>query len=81
MLKHIDSENWIFCGCTSSAPHLHTLDNIIYSTQSDAIQKRRLYFNSTYYKNNIYDKMKAEVAMLKNEGIEIEVAQINEIAL
>jgi len=25
--------------------------------------------------------MKAEVAMLKNEGIEIEVAQINEIAL
>ena len=81
LLKHIDSENWIFCGCTSSAPHLHTLANIIYSTQSDAIQKRRLYFNSTYYKNNIYDKMKAEVAMLKNEGIEIEVAQINEIAL
>lgn len=81
LLKHIDSENWIFCGCTSSAPHLHTLANIIYSPRPDAIQKRRLYFNSTYYKNNIYDKMKAEVAMLKNEGIEIEVAQINEIAL
>lgn len=81
LLTYIDSENWIFCGCTSSAPHLHTLANIIYSPQSDAIQKRRLYFNSTYYKNNIYDKIKVEVSMLKNEGIEIEVAQVNEIAL
>lgn len=81
LLKHIDSENWIFCGCTSSAPHFHTLANIVYQPVSDAVQKRNLFFNSVYYKNNIYDKMKAEEAMLKNEGIEIEVAQINEIAI
>lgn len=81
LLKHIDSENWIFCGCTSSAPHLHTLANIVYQPTSNAVQKRNLYFNSAYYKNNIYDKMKAEVPMLKKEGIEIEVIRINEIAL
>ena len=81
LLKHIDSPNWIFCGRTSSAPHLHTLANIIYQPLLDAIQKRRLCFNSPYYKNDICNKMKIKVPMLKKEGIEIDVAQINEIAL
>ena len=52
LLKHIDSPNWIFCGCTSSAPHLHTLANIIYQPLLDAIQKRRLCFNSFYYRDS-----------------------------
>ena len=81
LLKHIDSPNWIFCGCTSSAPHLHTLANIIYQPLLDAIQKRKLCFNSFYYKNDIYNKMKTKVPVLVKEGIEIEVLQINEIAL
>ena len=81
LLKHIDSPNWIFCGRTSSAPHLHTLANIIYQPLLDAIQKRRLCFNSPYYKNDICNKMKIKVPMLKKEGIEIDVAQINDIAL
>ena len=81
LLKHIDSPNWIFCGCTSIAPHLHTLANIIYQPLLDAIQKRRLCFNSFYYKNDIYNKMKTKVPVLVKEGIEIEVLQINEITL
>lgn len=81
LLKHIDSPNWIFCGCTSTAPHLHTLANIIYQPLSDVIQKRRLCFNSFDYKNKIFDKMKNKIPVLKKEGIEIEVEQINEIAL
>lgn len=81
LLKHIDSPNWIFCGYTSSAPHLHTLANIIYQPLLDDIQKRRLCFNSPYYKNDIYYKMKNKVPILKKEGIEIEVVQINEITL
>lgn len=81
LLKHIDNPNWIFCGCTSSAPHLHTLANIIYQPLLDAIQKRKLCFNSFYYKNDIYNKMKTKVPVLVKEGIEIEVLQINEIAL
>ena len=52
LLKHIDSPNWIFCGCTSSAPHLHTLANFIYQPLLDAIQKRRLCFNSFYYRDS-----------------------------
>lgn len=81
LLKHIDSPNWIFCGSTSSAPHLHTLANIIYQPLLDNIKKRRLYFNSSYYKNDIYNKMKTKVSVLEKEGIEIEVVQINEITL
>lgn len=81
LLKHIDSQNWIFCGSTSSAPHLHTIANIVYQPISDFIQKRRLYFNSHYYKNDIYNKIKTKVSMLKDEGVEIEVSQINEITL
>lgn len=80
-LKHIDSPNWIFCGCTSSAPHLHTLANIIYQPLSDVIHKRRLCFNLPYYKNDICNKMKIKIPMLKKEEIEIEVEQINEITL
>lgn len=81
LLKHIDSPNWIFCGCTSSAPNLHTLANIIYQSLSDVIQKRRLCFNLPYYKNNICNRMKMKVPILKKEGIEIDVVQINEITL
>ena len=81
LLKHIDSEYWIFCGYTSSAPHLHTLANIIYQPLSDAIQRRILCFNSAYYNNDIYNKMITRVPMLMKEGIEIEVTQINEIVL
>ena len=81
LLKHIDSPNWIFCGCTSIAPHLHTLANIIYQPLLDSIQKRILCFNSFYYKNDIYNKMKTKVPVLVKEGIEIEVLQINEITL
>lgn len=81
LLKHIDSPNWIFCGCTSSAPHLHTLANIIYQPLLDTIQKRSLCFNSFYYKNDIYNKMKTKVPVLEKEGIKIEVLQINEITL
>lgn len=81
LLKHIDSPNWIFCGCTNSAPHLHTLANIIYQPLSDAVQKHKLYFNSPYFKNNICNIMKAKVKVLKREGVEIEVVQINEITL
>ncbi len=80
-LKHIDSPNWVFCGCTSSAPHLHTIANIIYQPLLDAIQKRRLCFNLSYYKNDIYNKVTTKVPMLKKKGIEIEVVQINEIIL
>lgn len=81
LLKHIDSQNWIFCGSTDTAPHIHTIANIVYQPISDFIQKRRLYFNSCYYKNDIYNKMKTKVLMLKDEGVEIEVLQINEITL
>lgn len=81
LLKHIDSQNWIFCGSTDTAPHIHTIANIVYQPISDFIQKRRLYFNSRYYKNDIYNKMKTKVLMLKDEGVEIEVLQINEITL
>ena len=81
LLKHIDSPSWIFCGCTSTAPHLHTLANIIYRPLLDAIQKRRLCFNSSDYQNNIFNKMKNKIAVLEKEGIEIEVEQINEITL
>lgn len=81
LLKHIDSPNWIFCGCTSSAPHLHAIVNIIYQPLLNTIKKRILCFNSTYYKNDIYNKMKNKVQMLKKEGIEIDVEQINEITL
>ncbi len=81
LLKHIDSQNWIFCGSTSTAPHLHTIANIVYQPISDFIQKRRLYFNSRYYKNDIYNKIKTRTSMLKDEGEEIEVSQINEISL
>lgn len=81
LLKHIDSQNWIFCGSTDTAPHIHTIANIVYQPISDFIQKRRLYFNSLYYKNDIYNKMKTKVLMLKDEGVEIEVSQINEITL
>ena len=81
LLKHIDSQNWIFCGSTSTAPHLHTFANIVYQPISGSIQKRRLFFNSHYYKNDIYNKMMTKVLMLKDEGIEIEVLQINEITL
>ena len=81
LLKHIDSPSWIFCGCTSTAPHLHTLANIIYQPLLDAIQKRRLCFNSSDYQNNIFNKMKNKIAVLEKEGIEIEVEQINEITL
>lgn len=81
LLKHIDSQNWIFCGSTSTAPHLHTFANIVYQPISDFIQKRRLFFNSRYYKNDIYNKMMTKASMLKDEGIEIEVLQINEITL
>lgn len=81
LLTHIDSQNWIFCGSTDTAPHIHTVANIVYQSTSDYIQKRRLYFNSRYYKNDIYNKMKTKTPMLKDEGIEIEVLQINEISL
>jgi len=81
LLTHIDSQNWIFCGSTDTAPHIHTVANIVYQPTSDYIQKRRLYFNSRYYKNDIYNKMKTKTPMLKDEGIEIEVLQINEITL
>lgn len=81
LLEHIDSPNWIFCGSTSTAPHLHTLANIIYQPLLDTIQKRRLCFNSPYYKNDIYNKMETKVPVLEKEGIEIEVVQINEITL
>ncbi|MDE7115178.1 MAG: hypothetical protein K2O56_01975 [Muribaculaceae bacterium] len=81
LLKHIDSQNWIFCGSTSTAPHLHTFANIVYQPISGLIQKRRLFFNSHYYKNDIYNKMMTKASMLKDEGIEIEVLQINEITL
>ncbi|WP_315582425.1 hypothetical protein [Prevotella jejuni] len=81
LLKHIDSPNWIFCGCTSSAPHLHTIANIIYQPLSNTIKKRIMYFNSHYYKNNICEEMENKVQMLKEEGIEIEVKQINKIML
>ena len=81
LLMHIDSPNWIFCGCTSSAPHLHTLANIIYQPLLEAIQKRRLCFNSPYYTNDIYNKMKTKVPVLEKEGIGIEVVLINEIIL
>ncbi len=81
LLEHIDSPNWIFCGCTSTAPHLHTLANIIYQPLLDGIQKRSLCFNSFYYKNDIYNKMKTKVPVLGKKGIEIEVVQINEITL
>lgn len=81
LLKHLDSQNWIFCGSTSTAPHLHTIANIVYQPVSDFIQKRKLCFNSRYYKNDIYNKMKTKASMLKDEGVEIEVSQINEITL
>lgn len=81
LLKHIDSPNWIFCGCTSSAPHLHTIANIIYQPLSNTIKKRIMYFNSHYYKNNICEEMENKVQMLKEEEIEIEVKQINKIML
>ena len=81
LLKHIDSPNWIFCGCTSSAPHLHAIVNIIYQPLLNTIEKRILCFNSNYYKNDIYNKMKNKVQILKKEGIEIDVEQINEITL
>lgn len=81
LLKHIDSPNWILCGCTSSAPHLHTFANIIYRPLLGGIQNRSFYFNSRYYKNNIYNKMNEEKLKLKNAGIEIEVIQNNEIVL
>ena len=81
LLKHIDSQKWIFCGCTNTAPHLHTLANIIYQPLLDTMQKRRLCFNLPYYKNDICNKMKIKVPILKKEGIEIEVIQSNEIIL
>ena len=81
LLKHIDSQNWIFCGSTDTAPHIHPIANIVYQPISDFIKKRRLYFNSRYYKNDIYNKLKTKVLILKDEGIEIEVLQINEITL
>lgn len=81
LLTHIDSQNWIFCGSTDTAPHIHTVANIIYQPISDHIKKRRLYFNSRYYKNDIYNKLNTKTPMLKDEGIEIEVLQINEITL
>lgn len=40
-----------------------------------------MYFNSHYYKNNICEEMENKVQMLKEEGIEIEVKQINKIML
>lgn len=81
LLSHIDSPNWVFCGCTNSAPHLHTIANIIYQPLLDGIQKRRLCFNLSYYKNDIFNKVKITAPMLKKEGIEIDVAQTNEIIL
>ncbi len=81
LLKHIDSQNWIFCGSTSSAPHLHTIANIIYQPLPDSIFKRRLFFNSLYYKNNIYNNMKTKAIMLEKEGIRIDVVRLNEITL
>lgn len=81
LLTHIDSQNWIFCGSTSTAPHIHTIANIIYQPITDFINKRRLYFNSLYYKNDIYNKMKTITPRLLNEGIEIEILQANEITL
>lgn len=53
----------------------------IYRPLLDAIQKRRLCFNSSDYQNNIFNKMKNKIAVLEKEGIEIEVEQINEITL
>ena len=81
LLKHIDSPNWIFCGCTSAAPHLHTIVNIIYQPLLGTIKKRIICFNSKYYKNNIFEEMKNRVQILKKEGIEIVAKQINEIRL
>lgn len=81
LLKHIDSQNWIFCGSTSSAPHLHTIANIIYQPLPDSIFKRRLFFNSLYYNNNIYNDMKNKAIMLEKEGIRIDVVRLNEITL
>ena len=81
LLKHIDSQIWIFCGSTSSAPHLHTIANIIYQPLSDSIYNRRLFFNSLYYNNNIYNDMKTKAIMLEKEGIRIDVTQQNEIML
>lgn len=81
LLTHVDSPIWIFCGCTSSAPHIHTLANIIYQPLSNTIKKRIMYFNSNYYKNDIFNKMKIKDPMLKKEGIDIEVVQKNKLTL
>ena len=64
-LKHIDSPNWIFCGCTNSAPHLHTLANIIYQLIGCHTQTQTNALIYLIYKNDICNKMK-----IKNSDVE-----------